>query len=161
MHRASIQHAWKMRFLLSRQSRTTTNRPVTMDMIRKDARKRPDAATLTTMTQALKDFMGERGFHGAGGARTARQHADMGRESGTGHRGLRRKHRGSLAGREALRRARRSRHPLRHRHLLRRPYQCTVWRRLDRYQPDERRAGSSCRGSRLCGAAGCHAQGAQ
>ncbi len=31
-----------------------------MDMIRNDARKRPDAATLATMTQALKDLMGER-----------------------------------------------------------------------------------------------------
>ncbi len=31
-----------------------------MDVIRNDARKRPDAATLATLTQALKDLMGER-----------------------------------------------------------------------------------------------------
>ena len=69
--------------------------------------------------------------------------------------------RGRAAHRAHLRRARRSGHRLRHRHLAGRPRQRAIRRRIDRFPRHEQGARGARRGSRLRDRAGRHPQGAQ
>ena len=97
----------------------------------------------------------------AGGARAARQHRHLDREPAAGRGGVSAIDRRRAGDRAHLRGASRADHPVRHRHLARRPRQRAAGRRLDRRPRHEPGAGGARRGSRLRGPARHHPQGAQ
>ena len=96
-----------------------------------------------------------------GAAPPARPFDDLYSGAIAGRGGLRRRCRRGAAGRAGLRRPQGADHPVRNGHVSGRPHQCAGGRHLDRCQPDEPGAGRQCRGSRLHGRAGHHAQGAE
>ena len=97
----------------------------------------------------------------ARGARAARQHAHLGRQSAAGCGGLPAIDRGCAAGGAAVRGRARADDRLRRRHFARGPGQCAARRRLARFPRHEPRARRARRGSRLRRRARHHPQAAQ
>ena len=122
---------------------------------------RRDPKAIEAAVRALAARFGNRARDLAGGARAARQHRHLDREPAAGRGGVSAIDRGRAGDRAHLRGASRAGHPVRHRHLARRPRQRAARRRLDRRPRHEPGARGARRGPRLRGRAGRHPQGAQ